>query len=119
MNSRGITHTATVPHRLFPDGQFYSTRTQTQTKRQNHRIEDVYTMRAIQLRLVLGASDRRAVGEVDGAAIAVRRCTLAGAPVELAFLVAAGDVRVFHARQSADCFGPLDRAEHHKPWLNT
>ena len=58
-------------------------------------------MRAILLRLVRVATDRRAVGE---AAIAVRRRALAvaGATVELAFLVAARDVGVLHARQSAD-----------------
>ena len=67
------------------------------------RTEDVQAMRAILLRLVLVATDRRAVGE---AAIAVRQRAVAGATVELAFLVAARDVGVLHARQSANCFRP-------------
>ena len=67
-------------------------------------------MRVVQLRLGLGALDRRVVGEVDDAALAVRRRALAGAPVEpLALMVAARDVCVLHARVSADCFGALRR----------
>jgi hypothetical protein len=51
---------------------------------------------------------------VDGAAIAVGRRARAGAAGEIAALVAARHVCSLNARISADCFGALGRAEHHK-----
>lgn len=61
---------------------------------------------------------RGAVGVVDDAVLAARRCALAGAPVErLAWTVAAGDVcssRAQHVARCCCCFTAFDLPQHHE-----